>query len=132
MVLSPTDIATARIGRSDQGTESSPPVGSSGSRPALALAREIAVGWVPCALWLAVVVPCTLYICLQFAGLVLHIIAAAHNGPEHMRSTDASGNLASVCSIYAWLVLMVGLVRLVVKLRALAAAHSQRRLARKQ
>jgi hypothetical protein len=81
---------------------------------------------------LAVVVPCALYICLQFAGLVLHIIAAAHNGPEHLRRTDVFDTLASVCSIVAWLVLLVGLVRLVVKLRAVAATRSQRRLARKQ
>jgi uncharacterized membrane protein (GlpM family) len=78
----------------------------------------------------AVIVPCILYICLQFAGLVLHILAAAHNGPEHLRRTDVFDTVASVCSIVAWLVLLVGLVRLVVKLRASAAARAQRRRAR--
>ena len=65
----------------------------------------------------AAVVPCILYVCLQFAGLVLHIIAAAHNGPEYLR-TDVLDTFAWVCSIVAWLVLLVGSVRLVVKLRA--------------
>jgi hypothetical protein len=79
---------------------------------------------------LAVVVPCVLYICLQLIGLVLHLIGAARSGPAGR--ANLFGTLGSVCSVVAWLVLLAGLVRLVVKLRALAATRSKRRLARKQ
>ena len=81
---------------------------------------------------LAVVVPCVLYICLQFIGLVLHLIGVARSGPAGAGQANLFGTLGSVCSVGAWLVLLVGLVRLVVKLCALAATRSQRRLARKQ
>jgi hypothetical protein len=78
----------------------------------------------------AVAVPCVLYIGLQFIGLMLHIIGAAHSGPAG--GANLFGTLGSVCSVVAWLVLLVGLVRLVVKLSALVATRSKRRLARKQ
>ncbi len=81
---------------------------------------------------LAVVVPCVLYICLQLIGLVLHIIGAGRGGPARAGQANLFGTLGSVCSVVAWLVLLVGLVRLVVKLRAFAATPSQRRLARKR
>jgi hypothetical protein len=68
----------------------------------------------------ALVVPCLVYIFLQFVGLVLHLTGAA-------RRLDWLGTLASVCSLVAWFVLLVGLVRLVIKLRAWAATRAGRR-----
>lgn len=59
----------------------------------------------------SILVPCALFISLQFLGLVLHITGAAHR-------TNWPGTLATVCSSLAWLVLLVGLVRLVAKVRA--------------
>lgn len=49
-------------------------------------------------------------------GLALHIFGAA-------RGTGWPGTLAMVCSLLAWLVLLVGLARLVVKIRARAATR---------
>jgi hypothetical protein len=69
---------------------------------------------------LAVVLPCILFICLQFVALVLHVSGAARSGPADARP-DLFGTLGSVCSLAAWLVLLAGLVHLRVKLRALAA-----------
>jgi hypothetical protein len=63
-------------------------------------------------------IPFVLYISLQFLGLVLHLIGAA-------RRADWPGTLATVFSLVAWLVLLVGLARLVVKLRALVATRSR-------
>jgi len=62
----------------------------------------------------ALVVPCLLYIFLQFVALVLHLIGAASR-------SDLLGTLGSVCSFVAWFVLLVALARLVIKLRVLAA-----------
>lgn len=45
----------------------------------------------------AVLVPCALYISLQFLGLVLHITGAAQR-------TNWPATLATVCSLLAWLV----------------------------
>jgi hypothetical protein len=73
---------------------------------------------------LAVVVPCILFISLQFIGLVLHVSGAARSGPTPGR-TELVGTLGSVCSVVAWLVLLVGLARLGVKLRALMAMRAQ-------
>jgi hypothetical protein len=73
----------------------------------------------------AIVVPGLLYICLQFAGLVLHLIGAAHS--DAGRRSDAFGTLGSVCSVVAWLVLVVGVAYVVVKLRDLATTRSGRR-----
>jgi hypothetical protein len=68
----------------------------------------------------AAVVPCLLYLFLQFVGLVLHLTGAA-------RRADWLGTLGSVCSLVAWFVLLLGLVRLVIKLRDLAAMRAERR-----
>jgi hypothetical protein len=73
---------------------------------------------------LAVVAPCILFISLQFIGLLLHISGAARSGFAPGR-TDVVGTLASVCSVLAWLVLLVGLARLGIKLRALAPTRAQ-------
>ena len=56
-----------------------------------------------------------LYIGLQSIGLVLHIIGAARGGPGG--GTDASETVGSVVSAVAWLVLVFGLMRVVVKVR---------------
>jgi hypothetical protein len=56
-----------------------------------------------------------LYICLQGIGLVLQIIGAAHAGSGR---TDVLGTVASVVSAVAWLIVLIGLVRVVVKVRA--------------
>jgi hypothetical protein len=66
-------------------------------------------------------VPCLLlYLFLQFVALVLHLTGAA-------RRADWLGTLGSVCSLAAWFVLLVGLARLVIKLRDLRAERRGRR-----
>jgi hypothetical protein len=61
---------------------------------------------------------------LQFIGLVLHISDAARSGPAP-GGTDPLEAVGSVCSVVAWLVLLVGVARLGIKLRALAATRAQ-------
>lgn len=67
---------------------------------------------------LAVVVPCALFILLQFVGLVVFVANAAHTGPFR----SAPDSLGQACSILVWLILVLGLVNLVTKLRG-ARAH---------
>jgi Kef-type K+ transport system membrane component KefB len=68
-------------------------------------------------------VSCFLYLFLQFVGLVLHLTGAT-------RRVDWLGTLGSVCSLAAWFVLLVGLARVVIKLRELAAMRAERRARR--
>jgi hypothetical protein len=68
----------------------------------------------------ALIVPCLLFLFLQFVGLVLHLTGAAERA-------DWLGTLSSVCSLLAWFVLLVGLAHLVSKLREFAATRAGRR-----
>jgi hypothetical protein len=79
-----------------------------------------AYGWV-----LAVVIPIALFVGLEFAGWVLWIVGTVHSGPSGR--AGVTGGISRVCVVAAWLVLLGGLVRFVLKLRTAWARRRQTR-----
>jgi hypothetical protein len=74
----------------------------------------------------AVGIACLAYLCLQFTGLLLHLAASAQLAPNRLHRTDVFDTIASVCSVLAWIVLLMGLWRLAVWLRAIRGIRAQR------